>query len=159
MKREYTATVYIVQDEKVLLIFHKKLKKWLPPGGHLEENELPTDGAIREAFEETGLHINLIAQENVWIEKRYNCQSIERPYLCLLENLPQIGDKEAHQHIDLIYVAEPTGGQVSQNQEETDGIRWFSLSEIKELQDDIEIFTDTKIISHQILTEFFVTLK
>jgi ADP-ribose pyrophosphatase YjhB (NUDIX family) len=53
MKKQYTATVFILQDDKVLLIYHKKLKKWLPPGGHLEEGELPSAGAIREAKEET----------------------------------------------------------------------------------------------------------
>lgn len=156
MKREYTATVYIVQDEKVLLIFHKKLKKWLPPGGHLEENELPTEGAIREAFEETGLQIKLIAEENVWIEKRFNCQSMQRPYLCLVENLPQIGNMPPHQHIDLIYVGEPIGGNLKLNDNETDDVKWFSINEIEDLEDDIFIFGDTKVIACHILKEFFI---
>ncbi len=32
MKREFTATVYIFQDNKVLLLEHKKFRKWLRQG-------------------------------------------------------------------------------------------------------------------------------
>jgi len=57
MEKHFTATTYIIQDGKVLLIPHSKLGKWLPPGGHVELNETPPECAIREALEETGLEI------------------------------------------------------------------------------------------------------
>ena len=57
MKRQFTATVYILEKDKVLLIHHRKLQKWLPPGGHMDPNETPAEAACREAFEETGLKI------------------------------------------------------------------------------------------------------
>jgi len=133
MRREFTATVYILKEEKVLLIFHKKHKKWLPPGGHLNEGELPFEGAIREAKEETGLDIALIPEENVWIEE----YSIPRPYMCLLENIP---GEPAHQHIDLIFVGRPIGGEERVNSQETDGMRWFSLREVEKLK---SVYPDT----------------
>ena len=37
---------------------------WDIPGGHVEENELPRDAAVRECFEETGI---LIEKENLII--------------------------------------------------------------------------------------------
>ncbi|MCL5413284.1 MAG: NUDIX hydrolase [Candidatus Marsarchaeota archaeon] len=43
----------IVNKGKILLLKHKKLGVWLYPGGHIEEGEMPTEAAIREAKEET----------------------------------------------------------------------------------------------------------
>ena len=55
--RQFTATVYILFLEKVLLHRHAKLGKWLPPGGHIEQDETPPEAARREVKEETGLDI------------------------------------------------------------------------------------------------------
>jgi 8-oxo-dGTP pyrophosphatase MutT (NUDIX family) len=143
MERQFTATVYILDNKKVLLIHHKKLQKWLPPGGHMDPNETPPEAAIREAKEETGLDVKLTLQENVWIT-RWNANSFARPYLCLLEEIPAFGNTPAHQHIDFIYVAEPTGGALTHNSKETKDIRWFTLEEIESLQSDHEIFEETK---------------
>ena len=142
MERQFTATVYIIDKEQVLLIYHRKLQKWLPPGGHLDANETPPEGARREAREETGIEIEFIRQENIWID-RWNAKSFERPYLCLLEEIPAHGDKPAHQHIDMIYLAKPIGGQETHNHEETEGLKWFSLEDLERLKPDIEIFEET----------------
>jgi 8-oxo-dGTP pyrophosphatase MutT (NUDIX family) len=50
-----TASAIVVSQEGVLLHFHKRLKMWLQPGGHIDEDELPWHGALREVLEETGL--------------------------------------------------------------------------------------------------------
>ena len=52
----------IVKDDKVLMV--KEAKKscygqWNFPAGHVDENELITDAAIREAYEETGCKVKL----------------------------------------------------------------------------------------------------
>lgn len=141
-EKHFTATAYIIEDEKVLLIPHPKLKKWLPPGGHVELNETPPECAIREALEETGLEIRIIPQENIWIDE-WNAKSFLRPYLCLLENIPEHGLKPAHQHMDFIYLAQATGGTLME------GARWFTLQEIDTLQDDI--FDETKKTIRHIL--------
>lgn len=147
--RQMTATVYILHQEKVLLIFHKKLQKWLPPGGHLLPNELPPEGAVREVEEETGLKVQLISQENVWIEPRFNGKSFERPYMCLLEHIPEYKGQPAHEHVDFIYIASPIGGTLKRNDEETDGLRWFSLNELDHLEKDVDIFEETyEVITH-----------
>ncbi len=59
MDRHFTVSVFIVHKDKVLLHLHKKAKKILPLGGHIEVNELPEEACIREAKEESGLEINL----------------------------------------------------------------------------------------------------
>jgi ADP-ribose pyrophosphatase YjhB (NUDIX family) len=143
MIRQFTATVYIIENQCVLLIYHRKFNKWLPPGGHLDPNELPPEGAKREVREETGLEIELISQENIWIE-RDNARSFERPFMCLVEDVPARSDQPAHQHIDLIYVGRVIGGFELENRDETAGLRWFTLSEIEAFTSDVDIFEETK---------------
>ena len=53
--RHFTATAYVVHDGRVALHWHPKVKAWLPPGGHIEENEDPVQAVLRETEEETGL--------------------------------------------------------------------------------------------------------
>lgn len=132
MEKQFTATVYIFHENKVLLHFHEKLGKWLPPGGHLEPNETPPEAARREVKEETGLEITFIEQENLKVDA-YNAVSFERPFLCLLENIPPHKDKPAHQHMDFIYLAKPV-----QLPEDLGGFRWFAYEQLEE----IDLFPD-----------------
>jgi ADP-ribose pyrophosphatase YjhB (NUDIX family) len=144
LERHFTATTYIVDQGKILLLKHPKFNKWLPPGGHVEANETPPECAKREAMEETGLEIELIRQENIWVDFS-NAFSIERPYQCLLENIPAHADKPAHQHIDMIFLAKPTSGTLFPD------VKWFTLEEIEQLIDEEEIFTETKTTIRHIL--------
>ena len=125
MERQFTATVYLFHESRVLLHKHPKLGKWMPPGGHLEPNETPPEAAKREVREETGLEIAFIEQENLKIDG-YNAKSFERPFLCLLENVPAYKDKPAHQHMDFIYLAIPT-----ELKEDLSGFEWFCYEELQ----------------------------
>ncbi|MFA6915218.1 MAG: NUDIX domain-containing protein [Parachlamydiales bacterium] len=156
MKKQFTATVYILDQGQVLLIYHKKLGKWLPPGGHLELNELPHEGAIREAKEETGLDVELILQENLWVD-RWNAKSIPRPYFCMIEEIAARADEPAHQHIDLLYIAKPLHKELVHNHAETSGLRWFNAAEIAVLKGDEEIFIETQETIRHLLAEFSPT--
>ncbi len=120
--REFVATVYVVKDDKVLLIHHKKLKMWIPVGGHINENELPCEAAKREVFEETGLKVRLIGSEQ---EKTGRVRVLIHPFTIQLEDI-----KHNHQHIDLIYYAEVTGGKEKINKDETFGMKWFSEKDL-----------------------------
>jgi 8-oxo-dGTP pyrophosphatase MutT (NUDIX family) len=151
IERQFTATAYIIdrKREKTLLIFHPKMSKWLPPGGHVEANETPPDAAKREALEETGIEIEIIPQENIWID-RWNAKSLQRPYLCLLEEIPAHNGKPAHQHIDMIYVAHPLNNEAPLP---ANGCcsRWFTFEEIEKLEGDIEIFEETRMTLRHLL--------
>jgi 8-oxo-dGTP pyrophosphatase MutT (NUDIX family) len=115
------------------MIKHKKLGKWLPPGGHIDANEIPDVAAIREVKEETGLDVELYA------EKFPGEQGLSRPY-GIQRNIIEEG---IHEHLDLIYLAfENQGLSLRQNIGETDGINWFNIEEIE--ADDFETFEATR---------------
>lgn len=49
------SAIVLADDQRVLLHRHKRLGRWLQPGGHLDVGETPWDAAVRETVEETGL--------------------------------------------------------------------------------------------------------
>lgn len=55
MRRAFSIAVYPRLGDRVLLIKHKRLGTWLPPGGELDDGETPLEAAMRELREETGL--------------------------------------------------------------------------------------------------------
>jgi 8-oxo-dGTP pyrophosphatase MutT (NUDIX family) len=50
-----TGSAVVVGRRGTVLHLHKRLGRWLQPGGHLEAGESPWDAARREGEEETGL--------------------------------------------------------------------------------------------------------
>lgn len=152
MLRQLTATVYVIDNDKVLLLFHRKLRKWLPPGGHVDTNETPTDAGIREVFEETGYTIELLSDEHVWVQ-RWNANSLPRPYLCLLEEIPEHGEHPPHQHIDFIYLGRLLGGNAVVNTLEADSLGWFTLEEVNAFKPDVDIFLETQQVINKILSQ------
>jgi len=124
--RHFTSSVYIVSDKKVLLHFHQKLNLWLPPGGHIERDELPNDAALREVLEETGLKVKLHDPNPKFTSPRVI--SLPNPVQILLQDINQF-----HQHIDFVYYSEPEPNQQLQP-EFAKSFKWFSLNEVKKLE-------------------------
>jgi ADP-ribose pyrophosphatase YjhB (NUDIX family) len=46
-------------NQRVLLVRHAEGNEWTTPGGMIEPYEIPSDAAVRETWEETGLHVEL----------------------------------------------------------------------------------------------------
>lgn len=134
MERHFNVTVYVTNKEgKFLFIRHKKLQKWLPPGGHIEANEVPDFAALREVKEETGLDINLIGEK---FPRETDCV---RPF-GIQRNVIKEGE---HEHLDLIYLAKPIDDSaLILNEEETEGINWYTIDEI--LDESFDSFEETK---------------
>lgn len=149
--RQYCATTYIIHENKILFIHHRKYNKWQPPGGHIDPNEIPEVAARREVLEETGLVVELYTQENLVID-RPNAKSMVRPYICLLEQIPAHGDHPAHEHMDLIFLAKPLTTTIDVNLAETHDARWFTLAEIEALESDQDIYDEVKQIARHLLT-------
>lgn len=143
MLRQLTATAFIIQNSQVLLIWHPKHQKWLPPGGHVEEHELAHEAAIREALEETGYAIDLCDWKgplSPGLIRQPNASSQPHPYLILLENIPSFGKELEHQHLDFIYLARPRA-QVRACANHT--MRWWSLDQLMALDQGKDIFEET----------------
>lgn len=125
--KHFTATTFVTHGKRVLLHLHKKIGLWLPVGGHLEDNELPEDAALREVKEETGLDVKLIHSDGAidFVDAR----QLFRPEYILLEDIG-----ENHQHIDLIYFATTATDLLSPDAGETSNLKWFTIEEIETLQ-------------------------
>ncbi len=130
--RHFTATTFVVFEDKTLLHRHRTLGMWLPPGGHIDRDELPEVAAVREVKEETGLEVELI-HEPPLIQSE-NARELPRPWHILLENI-----NPHHQHIDLIYFARAHGLELNPEEGEGLELRWFSRSDLAgdEIAEDI----------------------
>ena len=105
-KIDFTVAIFVVHEGRVLLIHHRGLDAWLPLGGHIELDEDPEQAALREAREESGLEVDLIG---------------ERPPISGNGTRPLIAPRfldihrisDSHEHIGMIYLARPRGGDLT----------------------------------------------
>jgi 8-oxo-dGTP pyrophosphatase MutT (NUDIX family) len=121
-KIDFTASVFIVHENKVLLHFHKKHGKWLQPGGHIELDEDPNQAALREAKEESGFDVELIGGE------RLSALSNDRSDIVPPKFLNRHNFNETHEHVDSVYFGRVIGGTLAP--EEGVDMRWFSAAEL-----------------------------
>ncbi|HPF83148.1 MAG TPA: NUDIX domain-containing protein [Bacilli bacterium] len=141
MKRHFCASIFIIDPEnkKILLVKHKKFNKWVQPGGHIENEETPEEAALREAYEETGLRIDLVGD-------RFPRESDFIKPLGIQKNINDKGDL----HIDIIYVGVPRKDYIEiYDKEESYAIKWFSRGELEHY----DVFPDIKITFDYILKD------
>ncbi|MEK7591641.1 MAG: NUDIX domain-containing protein [Patescibacteria group bacterium] len=151
MRRHFTATAFIVDSRnRTLLLRHKRLKRWMPPGGHVDQDETPEDAAKRECREETGLDVDIVgaAQEDLFQRNPSEGQMLKKPFALLLENIPASAERNEpeHQHMDFLYLARPVNEDrmLSLAEEEGHELRWFTRAEIETLDIATEIFANVK---------------
>ena len=143
MKRHFCASAFIIDPntKRILLVKHKKNRRWTQPGGHIEGNETPEEAALREVYEETGMHVRLLG------ERFPREDDFIRP-LGIQKNRRTTNDGETHMHVDIIYAAVPNEEKdLVLNKEESDDINWFTREEL----DRIDCFPDIKITMDYIL--------
>lgn len=121
---DYTASAIVVREGKVLFMNHEKLGQWIQPGGHIEENETPDQGAKREVMEETGFEIKFIDgdQPRNFSEE----EDLPTPFNVNIHRI-----RENHLHCDFIYLAEVSGRKEATHSHEHNGLKWFSREELK----------------------------
>jgi ADP-ribose pyrophosphatase YjhB (NUDIX family) len=148
MIRHFTASAFVCDSQnRVLLLWHKKLMRWMPPGGHIDENELPEDAAKRECKEETGLDVEILSesQTDLFDGNAHEGRMLKMPHTMLLEEIPSNGDQPAHQHMDFVFLAKPVDDtqMLKMAKDEADHLKWFTKEEIEKLSSD-EIFGNVR---------------
>lgn len=121
---DFTVHVFIVYDNKVLLINHKKMKMWLGIGGHIELDEDPDQALFREVKEECGIDIELLSNK-----PNVESKGTKFLYTPAYSDIHEINEK--HKHIALVYFAKAKSDQFIHNQEEHIDIRWFTEEELE----------------------------
>ncbi len=151
MLRHFTATAFVIDSKnRVLLLWHKRLLRWMPPGGHVEENETPEDAAKRECKEETNLDVEIVGDphEDLFRKNPHEGRMLKKPIALLLENIPESKERNepAHEHMDFLYIARPLNETDAREAapEESGGMKWFTKKEIEALDEQTEIFSNVK---------------
>lgn len=133
MDRHFTVSIYIVHEDKVLLHLHKKAKKILPLGGHIEINESPEEACIREVKEESGLKINLYNPLNT--ELKNSCELVGEKLLInpMYTMLGEINPQ--HYHIDFVYYATANSFDTMPGAGESKLLKWYNKEDLKNAHD------------------------
>ncbi|MBC7707729.1 NUDIX domain-containing protein [Polaromonas sp.] len=138
---DFTITVYIVHEDKVLLVNHPRYDKWIPIGGHIELDEDPEMALYREIDEETGLNVRILSTK----------PSFDSPYTKQLLTPNYIDAHEAnppHKHISFIYfgIADTAALVLS---DEHDDMRWLSTLDLQDerysLSPDVIFYSEAAI--------------
>jgi 8-oxo-dGTP pyrophosphatase MutT (NUDIX family) len=116
----FTGSAVVVDPDgtRVCLIHHRKLGRWLQPGGHVEPSDTTMEAAaMREAHEETGLSVRPFPGASA-------------PFDLDVHVIPAKGHLPAHLHLDVrfLLVADDPTRLVAQ-EAETLGARWFSFAD------------------------------
>ena len=110
-----TAVVFAPDRQKFLLVHHRRLDRWLLPGGHVEAEDLQVgDTARREAIEETGVIL----------------QNEQLPLLVGIDvhGIPAKGREPYHLHHDLVFSFTAAEKKLGAS-EETRDVVWAAIGD------------------------------
>ncbi|MGK0137681.1 MAG: 8-oxo-dGTP pyrophosphatase MutT (NUDIX family) [Algoriphagus sp.] len=115
-----TASCWVVNAsrDKVLLIDHVKLKKWLQPGGHCDGDQNTLRVALKELQEETGIVPTDVSLDIFDID---------------IHLIPKTKSIPEHEHFDLRYLfVADLKEKIIQNHE-TNAIKWIRLQNLERM--------------------------
>lgn len=113
-----TGSAVVVGRRGTVLLLHKRLGKWMQPGGHIEPGEAPWEAARREATEETGLRLDHPAGGPRLIHVDVH------------------GAAKGHEHLDLRYLLVAEDAEPRPGTGESPQVGWFSWDEAARRADD-----------------------
>ena len=117
LEGHFTGSAWVVSADgrRTLLLHHRKLDRWLQPGGHADGDTDLARVALREAEEETGLQ-GLVVEAEVFDLDRHA--------------IPARGAEPEHWHYDVRFVVLATGSEVFVINEESNALAWRDIAEL-----------------------------
>ena len=118
-----TASSLVVDADldRVLLLHHRKLERWLQLGGHCDGDANLVSVAWREATEESGMHGLTIVPEVIDVD---------------IHEIPARPGEPAHLHLDTRFlVLAPAGAEPVANHE-SNALAWLNFEEVADLDVD-----------------------
>jgi 8-oxo-dGTP pyrophosphatase MutT (NUDIX family) len=112
-----SALVVDLATERVLVLFHTKLQKWLQPGGHVDGDANLAAAAWREATEETGIEGLRVVVPAIDLDIHEVRPPAEEPHL----------------HLDVRFVVLAPPGATVEGNHESQALRWVAPAELVEL--------------------------
>jgi ADP-ribose pyrophosphatase YjhB (NUDIX family) len=130
--RHFTSTVYIVNEGATALHHHGRLGIRIPPGGHVDRDELPHEAGLREVREETGLEPRLL-RETASLEPPAG-EVLPQPAHMMLYDINVHPDGTVgHQHIDHVYFAAVDSRAIDPGHGEASAAvwEWYTPAELR----------------------------
>tara|TARA_X000001036_G_scaffold322492_1_gene300949 strand:+ start:170 stop:715 length:546 start_codon:yes stop_codon:yes gene_type:complete len=107
--------------QRALLTHHRKLGRWLQPGGHADGDADVANVALREAIEESGIDDIAALSTKIF--------DID------IHEIPARGAEPAHFHYDCRFLLQAAHNKYVVSEESND-LRWISADEITNLTDE-----------------------
>ena len=126
-----TGSAWIVSpdQQQVLLIHHRKLDRWLQPGGHADGDPDLASVALREAQEETGLTTLTLVTHPDKTSPAKTSQHVSI-FDVDIHPIPARGEVPEHLHYDIRFLVEAGPAEPLGFSEEIKNIQWFSVENI-----------------------------
>lgn len=112
-----SAVIFDATGARVLLTRRTDNGRWCLPGGAMDAGESASEAIIREVWEETGLHVQVIKLAGIYTTPN---------------RITRYADGNQVQYVSLSFIGQVTGG-VLQLSEETTAFGYFTPLEIQQL--------------------------
>jgi ADP-ribose pyrophosphatase YjhB (NUDIX family) len=117
------AEAAVFDDEgRILLVLRTDDHRWGLPGGWLEPNESPADGAVRETREETGLEVRIIGLVDVF-------------------SRPAGAFESVHSLVLIVYLCHGTGDSFQPSHEVMD-VRYWHIEDVPEWHTEHRLYAE-----------------
>ncbi len=123
----FTASGFVLapDDDSLLLIHHRKLGRWLQPGGHVDPCDADLiEAGRREVEEEVGLTALPLVGGGVF--------DLD------VHGIPPIGEEPKHEHFDVRFLFRAHDRHFDASEEVLGG-RWFPLASLSEADSDASV--------------------
>jgi len=130
-----TGSAWVLSHDRTqcLLVHHRKLNRWLQPGGHADGQANIEGVALREAREESGLqYLKIETRDGALVPLDIDVHKIPAH----LDKTTQKVLEEAHEHHDIRFLLVAADGQKLVLSNESHDLRWFSREELLNITDE-----------------------